>query len=195
MTYISLIAILTLSSLVCLSSSTFLIEKTKVQDLSFKIYSMVFSAKYYKPVEKKTFFFAVPFSFATEMKIDKSNLIHLIFPRADNAKEMLTVIKEEGKLAQKSNFGEILNFSEDFKKIDISLDFITHPNFKVVNVKDYHNQFSNSFQIKIIVSDSKIAKSLYITFDLAKGENSEEAIEKFKEYLIKIKGDNKNTSN
>ena len=89
----SFIAVIALTFLK-FSYCTFL-AKPNVTDISYKVYSLVFSAKYYNPVEKKTFFFAIPFSFATEMKIDKNNTIHLNFIRADNQKEILNVVREE----------------------------------------------------------------------------------------------------
>jgi hypothetical protein len=61
--------IATFFALLCFLSASNL-SKPKVTEISYKIYSMVFSAKYYNPSEHKTFFFVVPFTFKTEMLIE-----------------------------------------------------------------------------------------------------------------------------
>ena len=167
-----------------------LLEEKKGKEIDYKVYSMVFSAKHYNPDEKKTFFFAIPNSLVTEMKIDSNNTVTLDFTRADTQKETLKVLREQGALASNSSFSEILTFTDDFKKLCLSLDFHSKQNFKIVDITDYQNITFKSFRVKIMPTSSKMMKALYITFDFAKGENDDKNILYFKNYLNEMKGNN-----
>jgi hypothetical protein len=68
--------LITLFSLTFTSESQSLAFLEAVADpisTEYQVYSMVWSAKYYNPGEKKTFFFNIPFSFNTLMGFDGNN--------------------------------------------------------------------------------------------------------------------------
>jgi hypothetical protein len=160
---------------------------TGFTDTPIKVYSMVWSGKYYNPGEKKDFFFAVPFAFDTRMTVfTTKKSINLKFPNFDNAMEMFRVVREEGQKAKESKFGKILTFSEDYTSVDINLDF-QNTEYELSLVHPYENQFAKSVQIKITIPQSKIQRAFYITFDLAKGDVKPEIIASFIEFLNKLK--------
>jgi hypothetical protein len=161
---------------------------TGFSDAPIKVYSMVWSGKYYKSgTEVKDFFFAVPFSFNTKMTVfTNTKSIHLEFPNVDNAVEMFRVVREEGQKAKESKFGKVLTFSDDYTNVDINLNFES-TDYALSLVHTYENQFAKSVQIKITIPSSKVQRAFYITFDLAKGEVKPEIIASFIEFLNKLK--------
>ena len=159
-----------------------------LKDSPIKVYSMVWSGKYYNPSEVRSFFFAIPFSFNTFMTVDTVNKnIHLEFPNFENAMEMFRTVKEEAKKAEKGTYNKIITFSDEYTKIDLNLDFAKNPDYALSLIKPYENQFAKSIQIKITMPNSKIQRALYVTFDLAKGEVQPEVISSFMDFLNKLK--------
>ncbi len=155
---------------------------------TIKVYSMVWSAKYYNPSEIKTFFFAVPFAFNTNMKVETlSKNIHLEFPNYSNAMDMFRTLKEEGQKAEQCTFNKVITFSDNYTKVDLSLDFPKNTDYALSLVHAYENKFAKSVQIKITQPNSKLQRALYVTFDFAKGEAKAEDIQSFLDFLNGIK--------
>ena len=162
-----------------------------LNDITFKVYSMVWSAKYYNPSEQKTFFFAVPMSFNTIMKINtETKNIHIEFPNYKNSMENFKYVVEDGKKAEVSSFNKIVKFSEGYSKIDLSLN-LKGSEYSLANIKVYQNTFAKSVEIKITQPLSKHARALYVTFDLAKGETVPEDVGSFVDFLTKIQTETK----
>lgn len=151
---------------------------------TIRVYSMVWSAKYYNPGEKKTFFFAIPFSFQTTINVNtKLNTIHLDYNKAENFNEMFKIVKTEAKSAEESSWNRLISFTDGYTKSDLNLDFTSNPDFALTNVKVYQNQFAKSVQIKLTQPQSKNPRALYVTFDFAKGEVDASDIEAFISYV------------
>ena len=182
------------SFVLCLSFSNVL-KANEISNINFKVYSMIFSAKYnkYKDAqEKNIFFFPIPASFATQMKININNTLLFNFTNASSFKEILSVIEEQGKIAKNSTFSELLEFSNDYKRLNVSLDFVSHDSFKLLSVNEFQNVFAKSFQIRITDKVSESSQSFYVTFNMAKSENTESQLNAFSDFLNSIKGENTN---
>ena len=149
---------------------------------------MVWSGKYYNPGEKKTFFFAVPMLFATVMKVNKSQKsIHLNFVAAKKNAGMYKIVREEAKKAEESTFNGVLTFSNGYQEVDVNLNFEQNSEFAIELVKEYQNIFAKSIQIKVVQPNSKVKRAMYITFDLAKGEVSDDERDQFAAFLNSLK--------
>ena len=180
------IALVFLTALSCISATTFLEESDiKVKDLNtdiIQVYSMVWSAKSYTTTgkEEKTFFFAVPFSFNSQMKVNTSaKSIHFDWTTIDKEPAHYKILKEEfAPQCQKSKWNEFIKFSSDLKSLDLSLNFTTDQ-YTVTRIKLYQNQTFRNIQIKVMDTQSKFKSSLYITFDLEKKTVSDANRESF----------------
>jgi hypothetical protein len=147
----------------------------------YQVYSMVWSGKYYNNrAEKKDFFFAIPMSFNTEMKIDTARkVISLNFVNYKSDMANFKSVLTDGPLALKSKFAPLITFSPDFSKIDLSMDFKAHPEFQFSLLHLYQNKDFRNVQFKITIPSSKVDRAFYITFDLFKQAVSGDDIQSF----------------
>ena len=165
------------------------ISTKKVDSVTFKVYSMVFSGKYYKSSKEiKEFFWAVPSAFNTEMNINSSiGTLNLAFKSADSAGSFLQTMRLEGDKALKSEFSEMIGFTTDFKELTFNFDALK-TKISVTNVKVYQNQTSKSVEVKFMINDSKVSRSFYVTFDFMKKVQLETDIDLFIDYVNGLKG-------
>jgi hypothetical protein len=167
------------------------LKANDISDTNFKVYSMIFSAKYnnYNHLqEKNIFFFPIPATFATQMKVGSNNTLLFNFTNASSFREILNVVEEQGKIAENSTFSELLEFSNDYKQLNVSLDFVSHTSFKLQSVNEFQNAFAKSFQVRIIDHVSDSAQSFYVTINMAKSENTESELTAISDFLNSIKG-------
>lgn len=155
----------------------------------YQVYSMVWSAKYYNPGEKKKFFFNIPFSFNTQMGLDINNKsIFLNFVNWKNDKGNFSYLTNEKENIYSSVFAPLLNFSDDMTNVSISFDFTKFPEFEISHLNIYQNSFAKSFQVKITkTNQDKLKNALYITFDFNKKAIDPKLLTKFEEYLESIR--------
>ena len=151
----------------------------------YQIYSMVWSGKYYNNrKEKKDFFFAIPQSFNTEMKIDTARkVISLNFVNYQKDLGNFKSVQTDGPIALKSKFGPLLTFSADFSRLDLNMDFKANPGFEFSLLHLYQNKDFRNVQIKITIPSSKVDRAFYITFDLFKNAVSAEDINAFMDFV------------
>ena len=170
-------------------SSEFHTAVTEPFSADYPVYSMVWSAKYYQPSEKKKFYFAIPFSFKTQMGLDINNKnIFLNFVNWKNDKANFSNLMKEKDNIFSSIFAPLLNFSFDMTNVSVSLDFGQNPGFEISNLNIYQNSFAKSFQVKITRTDGdKLKNALYITFDFIKKGIDPLLLDRFKKYLESVK--------
>lgn len=156
--------------------------------MNYKVYSMVWSAKYYNPGEKKTFFFNIPFSFDTQMSLDVSNKnIFLNFINWKQDKGNFNYLIKEKENINKSVFIPLLNFSSDMTSVNISFDFKKNPELEISNLKIYENSFAKSYQVKITKKNDKLKNALYITFDFNKKVIGEKYLKFLEDYFYLVR--------
>ena len=158
-----------------------------IEDITFQVYSMVFSGKYYvNNAERKMFFWSVPFSFRTEMTVNsQTDQVSLNFVAAKQGGSFYTDMKEQGKVASNSEFSKVFGFNEDFTNLVMSFTSSLDPKsgISLNKVRSYQNNTFKSYELKFIVNGDKLNKSLYVTFDLTKTTQSKEDIGKWEDYL------------
>jgi len=156
---------------------------------SYEIYSMVWSGKHYKnSAEIKDFFFAIPISFKTELKVDVTRkILSLNFVNCMSDMGNFKNVLNDGPLAVSSEFGPLLKFSSDYSKVDLSLDFEAQPNFEFSLLHLYQNKGFRNIQIKITTPNSTLERAFYITFDLFKSAIPAQDIEDFITFLKYLK--------
>jgi len=159
-------------------------EAKKVDDVTYGIYSMVFSGKYYNPGEIKEFFWVVPTAFLTKMKINSSlNTLNLDFQgTASAASSFLKIMREEGQKAEDSEFGSMLSFADEFTNLTFDLSNLNQK-ISITNVRVYGNQAFKSIEVKFMVNQSKVKRSFYVTFDFFKKNVEESDIQLFIDYV------------
>ena len=168
---ISLIAI----TLLALTSAAFAQEETlgflaDISGMTIPVYSMVWSAKSYTTTgaEKKTFFFAVPFSFNTIMTVDTSTKnLNMNFIGYDNDMGNFKYIVDSVPAVRKSWWGQFMSFSENNSQVELSLDF-NEAEYTVERIKMYQNSTFRDIQIKLVKVNDKFKSALYVTFDFEK---------------------------
>lgn len=155
----------------------------------YQVYSMVWSAKYYNPIEKKKFFFNIPFSFNTEMGLDINNkTIILNFVNWKNDKANFSYMIKEKENIFSSVFAPLLKFSDDMTNVSVSFDFAKFAEFEISHLNIYQNSFSKSYQVKITkVNGDKLKNALYITFDFNKKAIDPNILTKFEQYLESVR--------
>jgi len=171
-------------------------EAKKVDDVTYGIYSMVFSGKYYNPGEIKEFFWAVPTAFLTKMKINSSlNTLNLDFQGAASAASFLKIMREEGQKAENSEFGSMLSFADEFTNLTFDLSNLNQK-ISITKVRVYGNQTFKNVEVKFMVNQSKVNRSFYVTFDFFKKNVEESDIQLFLDYVnskvVKPRKDNGN---
>jgi hypothetical protein len=175
-------------ALVSLVSSTRRFSRARVIDnKSLPIYSMVWSAKSYTTTgkEEKKFFFAIPFSFNTKMKVNiASKSINFDFESASSDAANFNVVKQSAPIVQSSGlWKDFVKFSADFKKIDLDFNqVIAGGKLQVSRIKLYQNQEFRNVQIKFTkATEDKFKNALYVTFDIHKKSWDEKDISAFVE--------------
>jgi len=155
----------------------------------YQVYSMVWSAKYYNPGEKKTFFFNIPFSFNTEMGLDINNKsIFLNYVNWKNDKANYSFLIKEKENINSSVFAPLLKFSDDMTNVTVSCDYKKFPEFEISHFNIYQNSFAKSYQIKITkTNEDKRKNALYITFDFNKKAIDDKLLTKFQQFLESIR--------
>lgn len=157
----------------------------QIDNKSLPIYSMVWSAKSYSTTgkENKKFFFAVPFSFNTKMKINlASKSIGFDFESASSDPANFNIVKENGLLSQSSKlWNNFVKFSSDFKNINLDFNQVMKGGkIKVSRIKTYQNKDFSNVQIKFSkAEEDKFKNALYITFDIPKKSWDEKDIKTF----------------
>lgn len=171
------------------SNLSFLESVGEPINLEYQVYSMVWSAKYYNPVEKKKFFFNIPFSFNTQMGLDMSNkIIFLNFVNWKADKGNFKYLTDEKENINSSIFKPLLNFSDDLTNVGVSFDFTKYSDFEISHLNIYQNSFAKSYQVKITKTNGDILKNaLYITFDFNKKAIDPALLTKFEQYLESVK--------
>ena len=155
-----------------------------ISGVSVPVYSMVWSAKSYTTTgaEKKTFFFAAPFSFNTIMTLNthtKSMSLNFIGYKNDVANFKYVV--DSVPAVSKSWWGQFMSFSENNSQIDLSLD-MNEADYTVERIKLYQNQTFRDIQIKLVKVNDKFKSALYITFDFQK-QVAQDYLEPFISFL------------
>ena len=160
----------------------------KISD-TYQVYSMVWSGKYYNNrAEKPEFFFAVPMSFNTAMKVDVAKkVISLDFVNYKKDMSNFKVLLTDAPKALASKFGPLLKFSPDFSKVDVNLDFVANPTFELSLVHIYQNKDFRNVQLKITIPTSKVDRAFYITFDLFKKDTADVDIQAFMDFCNGLK--------
>lgn len=155
----------------------------------YQVYSMVWSAKYYNPGEKKKFFFNIPFSFNTQMGLDvKNKSIFLNFVNSKNDKANFSYLTKEKENIYSSVFAPLLTFSDDMTNVSVSFDFVKFPEFEISHLNIYQNSFSKSYQVKITKTNGdKFKNALYITFDFNKKAIDPKLLTKLEQYLESVR--------
>lgn len=166
--------ILSLSALFCNSVLT----------PQYPVYSMVFSCKIQTSrasAEKRIFFFAVPFTFNSQMYCsESSNALKISFDNADNDIYNFKIIKDQAKAVSNSVFRDMVSFSSDYKTLTITFD---NNQFTRVNERIYQNKDFKNIQYKFSSKSSSTGQVLYITWDLQKATNKEEDVNSLIDYL------------
>ena len=157
--------------------------------LDFKVYSMVWSAKFYNPIEKKKFFFNIPFSFDTRMILEKdNNLLKIDFTNYQNDKANFNMLLKQKENIFSSVFLPLIKFTDDFTKVEFLMNLGNDSEFDITNLKIYQNSIFKSYQIKINKRNDRLKNTLYVTFDFNKKEIEENKMitfEKYFDFLIK----------
>jgi hypothetical protein len=155
----------------------------------YQVYSMVWSAKYYNPVEKKKFFFNVPSSFSTEMTLDINNKsIFLNFLNWKNDMGNFKYLTDEKENINSSVFAPLINFSGDMTNVSVSFNFAKFPEFEISNLNIYQNSFAKSFQVKITKTiGDRLKNAVYFTFDFNKKAIDPNLLIKFEQYLESVR--------
>ncbi len=177
------ITLLVLTSVV-LSEDNNLRFLANISGVPIPVYSMVWSAKSYTTTgaERKTFFFAVPFSFNTLMTVDTSaKSINLDFVDYKNDLGNFKYIRDAVPLVERSWWGQFVAFSQDNSKIDLNLN-LNEAEYTVQRIKLYQNQTFKDIQIKLVKVNDTFKNALYITFDLHK-QTAMNLIEPFIDFL------------
>ena len=184
---ISLIAI----TLLAITSAVFAQEETlgflaDISGMSIPVYSMVWSAKSYTTTsaEKKTFFFAVPFSFNTIMSVNtETKTFNMNFIGYDNDMGNFKYMVDSVPAVRKSWWGQFMTFSNNASQLELSLDF-NEAEYTVERIKLYQNTTFRDIQIKLVKVNDKFKSALYITFDFEK-KVARDYIDNFTLFLTK----------
>lgn len=153
------------------------------------VYSMVISAKHYtNEKEVKDFFFAVPFSFNSQMK--KNDLLETIdvdFTTASSDKAHMKVVSDAAvTMNLKKKWQDVILLSKD--NTQLILHYSPDPaKYTVERIKTYQNQTFQDIQIKFVKISGKNAtkqkkSALYVTFDFEKKNDKDNHFAKFVDF-------------
>ena len=135
---------------------------------SYPMYSGIVSLKSYKNgALKKVFFYAIPFSFQSNIILNKTEkTITIEYPNYRNDMGNFKFVKEGSKLAESSTFNKFITYPEDksYNSMTLHLDLINATDFRIRQVREYGNTKFRS--IKVTVENiEKPYLSLDLTFD------------------------------
>ncbi len=132
------------------------------------VYSSVWSGKTFFSGSKAEYFFALPFSFNTEITYENSEITTSVANKLNDRGNLKAVNKGIADL-QNSRFYELFSIKKDADGLERISVNLSHPNYNLSLLRSYRNKDFVSVQIKFDLITKKYKDApypaAYITYD------------------------------